>query len=202
MRILSLWFVAALLTSAWPTMLRAQEHGGGPDVPPDAAILLVASEQMTDPRFRGTVLVVTGHGNTGPIGVVINRPTGIALDELFPEHSTASGFHLFYGGPAYPKQLCYLIRGAGAVKGALLVSGATYLALDQGFLGEILDGRRHYTGLRVMQGIASWAPGQLEYEIKSGRWFVLPMDESAIFDFPPERLWQHLRDRAVRAQEF
>jgi len=47
-----------------------------------------------------------------------------------------------------------------------------------------------------MYGLASWAPGQLEYEIKLGGWYVMPFDEAAIFDRPPAAMWQELYNRA------
>jgi len=152
---------------------------------------------MADPRFRQTVILVTRHGHTGPIGVVINRPQGIKLDMIFPAIPAAKEFSLFDGGPVYPKQISYLVRGADAVEGALKVSRNIYLAYDSTVLGEFLNGKRRYKGLRVMHGLASWAPGQLEYEINRGDWLVMPIDETVIFDRPPAEMWQELQSHAA-----
>jgi len=196
-----LLFLGSLLAGSWPALLHADQpgqmpHGKIPEEPAASSFLLVASKQMPDPRFRKTVLVVTRHGNSGPIGVIVNRPQDIKLDEIFPDSPAAREFSLFFGGPAYPKQLSYLVRGGEAVAGALAISGSIYLAYDMTTLGELLDGKRAYKDLRVMHGLASWAPGQLEYEIKLGGWYVMPFDEAAIFDRPPAAMWQELYNRA------
>jgi putative transcriptional regulator len=187
-------FLCLLLAGNWPVMLHADQSEQTTSEP--SSFLLVASRQMPDPRFRKTVLVVTRHGNTGPIGVIVNRPQDIKLDKIFPAYPAAKELSLFYGGPAYPRQVCYLVRGGEAVAGALTISSNIYLAYDMPTLDELLNGKRHYKDLRVMHGLASWAPGQLEYEIKLGSWYVMPLDEAVIFDHAPAEMWQELYNRA------
>ena len=196
-----LLFLGALLVGSWSTWLHADQLGQmppekTPGEPASSSFLLVAGKQMPDPRFRKTVLVVTTHGKSGPIGVIVNRSEDIKLDQLFPDTPAAKELSLFYGGPAYPKQISYLVRGGSAVKGALTVSSNIYLAYDIPTLGELLNGKRPQKDLRVMHGLASWAPGQLEYEIKLGSWYVMPFDETVIFDHPPAGIWQELYNRA------
>jgi putative transcriptional regulator len=189
-------FLGALLVGSRPTLLHADPSGQIPLEPAASSFLLVASKQMNDPRFRKTVLVVTSHGNTGPIGVIVNRPQDIKLDMIFPDYPKATDYSLFYGGPAYPGEISYLVRGGEAVEGALTISSDIYLAYDMQTLEELLNGKRHYKDLRVMHGFASWAPGQLEFEIRRGGWYVLPLDEAVIFDRPPAQMWQELYNRA------
>jgi len=196
-RLRLLLFLVSLFIGSWPDTLQAGQPEQTPPAPSSSSFLLVASQQMADPRFREAVILVTRHGNTGPIGVIVNRPQDITLDKIFPDYPAAKEFSLFDGGPAYPKQISYLVRGADAVEGALTISGNIYLAYDVSLLDELLNGKRHYTGLRVMHGLASWAPGQLEYEIKLGDWFVMPLDEAVIFDRPPAEMWQELQSHAA-----
>jgi putative transcriptional regulator len=191
-----LLFFGVLLVGSWPAMLRADLLEQMPHELASSSFLLVASKQMADPRFRKTVLVVSSHGNTGHIGVIVNRPQDIKLDKIFPDYPKAKEFSLFYGGPVYPGQISYLIRGGEAVEGALTISSNIYLAYDMPALGELLNGKRRYKDLRVMYGLATWAPGQLEFEIKLGGWYVIPFDESVIFDHPPAAMWQELYNRA------
>ena len=191
-----LLFLGSLFVSGWPALLHANLPEQMPQVQAASSFLLVASKQMADPRFRKTVLLVTRHGNTGPIGVIVNRPRDITLDQLFPAYPSAKKHGLFYGGPVNPGQAFYLVRGGDAVEGAIAISKNVYLAFDMSLLGELLSGKRRYTDLRVMHGLASWAPGQLEREIKLGSWFVMQLDEDVIFDRPPAEMWQELYRRA------
>jgi putative transcriptional regulator len=200
-RLLFLLCIGTLLFGGWSTMLHAEVPGQLPRVSDTPAFLLVASQHMADPRFRKTVLLVTRHGKSGPIGVIVNRPENITLDNMLPEYPAAKKFSLFNGGPVFPAQVSYLVRGGDAVKNALTISSNIYLAYDVPILGELLSGKRRYKDLRVMHGLASWAPGQLEYEIKLGDWHTLPIDDAVIFNIPPADMWQELHDRATRYHE-
>ena len=190
-RSVMLSFLCILLFSSW--MLHADPVE---PLPKSTAFLLIASQQMTDSRFRRTVLLVTQHGNTGPIGIILNRPLDVTLDEVFPEYPAAKKINLSYGGPVYPRQLSYLVRGGEAVEGALTISEDIYLAFNMSALGEMLGEKKSYTDLLVVHGLASWAPSQLESEIKQGGWIVMPFDAAAVFDLPPGEIWQELHRRA------
>jgi len=197
-RMRPLLFAGSLLAGSWPGAIYADQHSETPShALSSTSFLLVATGQIADPRFRQTVILVTKHGNAGPIGVIVNRPLNITLDKLFPDYPAARGLNLFNGGPAYPNQLSFLVRGTDAVEGSLTISSNTFLAYDSSMLGELLNGKRHFTGLRVMHGLASWAPGQLEFEIKRGDWFVMMLDESIIFDRSPAEMWRELQSHAA-----
>jgi len=199
-RLRLLLLLCLLFAGSWPVMLRADQTGQMQPGLSSTSFLLVASQQMADPRFRQTVILVTKHGNTGPIGIIINRPQDITLDKVFPDYPAAGKFSLFEGGPVYPKQISYLVRGADAVKGSLVISENISLAYDLPVLGEMLSGKRRYKDLRVVHGMASWAPGQLEQEIKLGDWYAMPLDDAVIFDRPPAEMWQELHRRATRVE--
>ncbi|MGC2048856.1 MAG: YqgE/AlgH family protein [Gallionella sp.] len=200
-RSLFLLFLGILLFSGWSAMLHAEPLERLPDASDSPAFLLVASQHMADPRFRKTVLLVTRHGKSGPIGVVVNRPENITLDKMLPEYPAAKKFSLFNGGPLFPAQVSYLVSGGDAVENVLTISSDIYLAYDMPILGELLSGKRRYKDLRVMHGLASWAPGQLEHEIKLGDWDTMPVDDAVIFNTPPAEMWQVLHDRANRFHE-
>jgi putative transcriptional regulator len=191
-------FFCALLLGGWPSWAFADSVEPIPQARVNTTTLLVARQQVTDPRFRQTVLLLTRHGRAGPIGIIVNRPEDITLDKVFPEHPEAAQQPLFYGGPVLPRQISYLVRGTTPVPGALTIANDISLAYDLPALDELLGGKRSYKNLRVMHGLASWAPGQLEHEIKRGDWIVLPFDETVVFDRPPEQLWQELHDRVTR----
>ncbi len=200
-RFLHLTLLSVLLMFIWPTMLHADSLEDMPQEQDSKAILLVASKKMADPRFRKTVLLVTKHGKSGPIGVILNRPESVTLDKLFPEYPAAKELSLFEGGPVYPGQVSYLVRGGDAAERTLEISSNIYLAYDLPYLEELLSGKRHYKDLRVLHGMASWAPGQLEYEVQLGDWDILPVDEAAIFEQSPSEMWKELNTRVSSSHE-
>lgn len=192
--------------------LPAQAQIDGP------AVFLVAAAKMTDPRFANSVILVTRHGRSPPLGVIINRPLGMKLSEALPGHggtvppdaarpvppgapAAASGreIPLFFGGPVGGGFLVYLFRSdAPPPSDAIKVAADVHLGRAAGSLNELLNGTRAHRGLRVFAGYAGWAFGQLEKEIARGDWHVQAVDREYLFDKDVELIWPELHRRATQ----
>ena len=74
--------------------------------------LLVASPRLADPNFTRRVILGLDHGEHGALGVVIDRPGGVAVGELLPQwHPLATApAELFTGGPVARNALIGLVR--------------------------------------------------------------------------------------------
>lgn len=163
------------------------------------SLLLVASERVTDPRFRETVVLVTRHGGQGAIGVILNRPLDIAVGKLFPALPTngPAARPLFFGGPVAPKQLIFAYADHGPQgSNSLEVHPGVFLSHTPGLLARLLRSSPPPTRLRVFAGHAGWAAGQLEGEIARGDWHLLPMDPVPLFAADTRRLWSELHRKA------
>lgn len=161
------------------------------------SILLVASTQMQDPRFQRTVILVTRHGRSPPLGVIINRRLKTGLGTLFPELPESEAKRpLFLGGPVAPNMLAFLFRSPTGSADAIAVAKETHLGRSAVTLDELLRGPRTHTGLRVFMGYAAWADGQLEREIAHGSWHVMPVAPEILFDKDVDQIWPELIRRA------
>lgn len=168
-----------------------------------AAILLVAAASMPDPRFAESVVLVTRHGRSPPIGVIINRPTQATLDQLFPKLPDAESQRpLLYGGPVATDQITFLYRSAQGASDAIAIAPNIHLGRSGVTLRKLLRGEHPHQGLKVFVGYAGWSFGQLEQEIERGGWYVLPVDEKAIFDQPADTVWPDLHRRASLTTAF
>ena len=75
-----------------------------------ASRLLVATPALADPNFSRTVVFIVEHNADGALGVVLNRPTDVPLEDPLPEWSaiaTDPGV-AFLGGPVQPTALSFL----------------------------------------------------------------------------------------------
>lgn len=67
--------------------------------------LLVAMPKLNDPNFRQTVILLCEYSHDGALGVVLNRPTELAVTTLIDGFEAVSGEDKVYsGGPVAKKR--------------------------------------------------------------------------------------------------
>src|SRR3954449_8475468 len=69
-----------------------------------AGRLLLATPGLVDPNFSHAVVLVLAHSDDGALGVVLNRPGGLPVEEVLPRwaHLAAAPRQVFLGGPVQP----------------------------------------------------------------------------------------------------
>jgi putative transcriptional regulator len=169
---------------------------------PKAGRLLVATPLLGDPNFKRAVVLIVEHEEVqGTLGVVLNRPTTIAVDQVLDQWTelTTEPSVLFRGGPVAPNSALALalIPGTDEPVGWRALDGAPALArlglLDLDTPPRLLA--TAISGLRVYAGYAGWSPGQLEGEISEGAWYVLPAQPGDVFAADPDLLWRQVLRR-------
>jgi putative transcriptional regulator len=177
---------------------------GLPNVPrestPAVGMLLVASRDLRDPNFVETVIVLTGYGAEGAVGLVLNRRTTVPLTRVFP--SLAGGVSpphvVFQGGPVEVTTAQALRRGPGRPGLGLRVSDdLQVIGTPGGFEAQFADSTDPRV-VRVFLGYAGWSAGQLDAEVAAGAWHVFPPDTGVVFDSSPDTLWT----RQIRRTEW
>ncbi len=137
--------------------------------------------------------------NSGPLGVILNRPTNVQLRELYPDRKELTGRDdlVFFGGPVQPDALLFAFRSAAKPPKGLAVTGDIYISGFSEVLDELLKHPENANEQRFFAGYAGWAQGQLEFEIERGGWYTLPLDVDAIFKMNPLTIYEDLVKRAT-----
>lgn len=159
---------------------------------PAPGSILVAEPPMADPNFRRAVILLCEHTVEGSFGLVLNRPSGVALSEAT---DLALGFDadLWIGGPVQPDTLHYLHPYGDEVEGALPVLDD--VSWGGGFdiiRASIEDGQFSAGHFRFFVGYSGWGPGQLDDEVDEGSWIVLDGDPDIVFAESDDALWRTL----------
>jgi putative transcriptional regulator len=179
----------------------ASQNGATPPQPGGlAGQFLVAAEEMGDPRFVRTVILVIRHDATGAMGLVVNRPVGEVpmarlLEGIGQDATGVRGdVRLHYGGPVEPQQGLTLHTTEFSIDGTLRVTGGIAVTGNPEILRAIGMGRGPKRYL-IALGYAGWAPGQLEAELKAGGWVAVPADAALTFDENAETKWERAMAR-------
>ncbi|WP_193608363.1 YqgE/AlgH family protein [Nocardioides lijunqiniae] len=163
----------------------------------EAGVLLVSTPALNDPNFTDTVILVLDADDSGTLGVVLNRPSGLAVaDVLDAWQDVVTGPEvLFQGGPVMTEgalAVALLTSAADSPVGFREVTGQLGLIdLDTPveLLGDSLD------SLRIFAGYAGWGAGQLDGEIETGSWYVVPATADDVFREDPSDLWRDVLRR-------
>jgi putative transcriptional regulator len=157
---------------------------------------LVAAPHLLDPNFFGTVVFIVEHGAEGALGLVLNRPTREPLQKHLPEWADQASppADVFVGGPVSNEV------AVGIAELPEIVPQGWEPALPGIGLIDLSEGpaaRGKVARLRVFSGYSGWAGGQLEDEIETDSWFVVPAHPDDIFTTEPDAL----RTKVLRRQQ-
>jgi putative transcriptional regulator len=149
--------------------------------------LLVATQDLLDPNFARTVLLMLEHTDEGAVGIILNRPTEASVTDIAEQ---VLGEDFEWDKP---------IRLGGPVAGPLIMLHTQEALGDQ----EILDGlfttadaeklesllRERPEPSVVVANYAGWGPGQLEREMAEGSWVTTPATSDQVFLAECAELW-------------
>jgi putative transcriptional regulator len=159
--------------------------------PPTGGRLLLAGPGLEDPNFRRTVVFMIEHSDEGALGVVLNRPSEIDLDEAIPQWAdlAAEPSNVFIGGPVEQGA----VLGLGHVVADEAPTGVTPINAGIGVLDLEAD-PVHLLGdvaaIRLFTGYAGWGPGQLDGEIALGGWIIVDAEPGDVTTTEPVDLWR------------
>lgn len=155
------------------------------------AILLSARSELPDPDFADSMVLVMNNLGPAPVGMIVNRPTKIAVAELFPNLKHLAQLHdkVFFGGPVELDTVWFLFRATKPPQHAIRTFADVWVSADRDLLLTLLARDKPMDGLRIFLGHSGWAPGQLETEIKNGDWTLRTADPDAIFKGKSNHPW-------------
>ncbi len=163
-----------------------------------AGQLLVSRPDMVDPNFDGTITFLLEHGSDGAVGVMLNRPSPLPVADPFPGWVDLSSppASIFQGGPVQTNAIIALGRHRpDALSAADFDLPAGLVSVDLDEQPSLLQGGG-LMEIRIFAGYAGWAAGQLEGEIATGAWWVVPGFADDVFHPSPDTLWRHVMERS------
>ena len=151
---------------------------------------LIAMPGLADPNFFHTVTYICAHNQDGAMGIIINRPLGLILNDVLEQMELKADNYnigetpIFQGGPVQADRGFVLHKPIQKWEYCIEIGIAT----SRDILKAIADGKGPENSF-IALGYAGWAAGQLEQEIKENAWLNTPADSSIIFNTPVEQRW-------------
>jgi putative transcriptional regulator len=167
-----------------------------------AGNLLLAMPAMADPFFSQTATLICEHSVEGAMGIVINQPTEIRLEEVFEQLKFDSGDTeaknklIGYGGPVGRDQGFMLHSASKSNKDEQEWGSSIEVAEGIGLTTspDIVEAVSHSIGPEkwiFVLGYAGWSAGQLETELAGDSWIVTPATAELVFNTAAADLLKH-----------
>lgn len=156
---------------------------------------LIAMPALEDPNFFHTVTYICEHNAEGALGLVINRPLDMRLEEVLSHmdlqtnNPEANQIPVHLGGPVQQDRGFVLHEPLGEWEATLKVTDRIGITSSVDILAAIAEQRGPERRL-VALGYAGWGAGQLERELTENAWLSGPADPEILFNTPDEERWK------------
>jgi putative transcriptional regulator len=154
---------------------------------------LIASPKLADPNFSRTVVLMVQHDEKGALGVVVNRPLDVtvqqACEQVLGTGCEVSGV-LHHGGPC--EALLMVVHTDESNAETEIVPGLFFTTAKDS-VEQLLE--NPMAEMKFFVGYSGWGPGQLEGEFETGSWTLTPATPERVFG-PIENLWTRLTTEA------
>lgn len=157
--------------------------------------ILVASSQLDGSIFEKALVFVCAHDEEGAVGVMFNRPISqIFLNDLVKKLNIKKKFAIhrkhtiFLGGPFDQKRMVILSANKHQQKLFKQHAQLTLYNDSTEFFKDVVAGVNKDKFI-ICRGFCSWAPGQLEQEVRENSWLVVEASLNIIFSKQPQKEW-------------
>ncbi len=161
------------------------------NVLPSRGKILISEPFLRDKTFGRSVILLIDHTMDGTMGLVLNKPLPLSLNDVLSEFKYMDNIPLYKGGPLNVDTLFYL-HTLSDIEGSLPVGKGIYLNGDFNAIKDfILQGNSFEGKVRFFLGYSGWEYEQLISEIKENTWLVAREEPSSYMDVKEsETLWK------------
>ncbi len=147
---------------------------------PQKGMLLLSEPFLRDTYFLRSVILLINHNEEGSMGLILDKPLPMRVNEIIPEFKYLEPIPLYNGGPVGLDNLFY-IHNIKNIKDSLHLGKDLFLNGDFEELKKyILQGNPVDDHIRFFRGYSGWDPYQLESELKTNSWIIVPRKEQAL----------------------
>lgn len=165
-----------------------------------AGQFLIAGKHLRDPNFFQSVVLIVEHNDQGAMGLIVNRPAGIKVNQALQGHFELpdNDMQVYNGGPVERNALFILHDSSDYDQKQSIVAPGLYVGNSAEIFEKVV--RRAIEGdplkFRIFAGCSGWGPKQLEGEMDRGDWLTTPANMGLVFHPDPYAVWEMMLDQA------
>ena len=161
------------------------------NVLPSRGKILISEPFLRDATFGRSVILLIDHTDEGTMGLIINKPLPIFVNDIIKEFKYINDIPLYKGGPVATDTLFYLHTLAN-----ISVSKGLYLNGDFDEIKKyILQGNKVDQHIRFFLGYCGWEGEQLNDELKENTWLVSKEDKDYLMNSDTKDMWKEALEK-------
>src|SRR5690606_11319687 len=152
---------------------------------------LIAMPSLEDSFFAKTLTYICEHNEQGALGLVVNRPTTLSIEELLkqlgmsPKAASTADSMVLLSSPVHIDSGSVLHQPIGAWKTTFTATTTTGLTASIDTLQAVADCQGPEKML-VTLGYSGWSADQLEQELAQTAWLTVPASAQILFELSTE----------------
>lgn len=164
---------------------------------PQRGALLIAKPTVDDTCFSRAAIITVNHSKRGSMGLIINKPSGLTLNEAIDGLLTDEDILLYLGGPVNTELLFYIHTLGDIITGAKPIGNGMFVGGSYDAMKRYINSGAPVNGnVKFMLGYSGWAASQLNAEIGMHDWAVsFDVDTALVLSNHHEDIWQQLVTR-------
>ena len=164
---------------------------------PQRGALLIAKPTVDDTCFSRAAIITVNHSKRGSMGLIINKPSGLTLNEAIDGLLTDEDIPLYLGGPVNTELLFYIHTLGDIITGAKPIGNGMFVGGSYDAMKRYINSGAPVNGnVKFMLGYSGWAASQLNAEIGMHDWAVsFDVDTALVLSNHHEDIWQQLVTR-------
>ena len=154
--------------------------------------VLISEPFLCDQMFGRSVILLIDHTEEGTMGLVLNKPLSLKLNDVLHDCYCPDDIPLYQGGPLSTDTLFYL-HTLEDIPDALPIAKGFYLNGDFNAIKAYIQSGNEIRGkIRFFLGYSGWGYEQLQREISENTWMVGTENITTLMNEPAGRnMWQH-----------
>ena len=154
--------------------------------------LLISEPSLDDSIFFKSVVLLTHHDDDESIGLILNQPTKINLNEIL-NNIPLSDFPVYIGGPVEKQSLHFLHTLGELIPNSIKITNGIYVGGNFDTVIQLMkDKKITKKEIRFFVGYSGWGENQLNTEIREDGWIVESSKDDLCMSYSSPKLWSDI----------
>ena len=154
--------------------------------------LLISEPSLDDNSFFKSVVLITHHNEEESIGLILNHPTKVNLNEIL-NNIPLSDLPIYIGGPVEKKSLHFIHTLGNIIPNSKQIINDIYFGGDFDIVIQLMhDKKITKDKIRFFLGYSGWGADQLNNEIREEAWIVQPAENKLCMNYSTPELWNDI----------